>query len=144
MGTRSTIAVQHADGTISQIYCHWDGYLSYNGKILQEHYNSLERAEALVAIGDLSSLAPSCDCPEGHSFDTPAEGYCVAYGRDRGEDGTAPNVFETLSDYRSNFQDEEYNYLFRNGEWEVISYATDNEWVSLSDALEREAEAEAE
>jgi hypothetical protein len=38
MGTRSTIALEFADGTVEQVYCHWDGYLSNNGKILQAHY----------------------------------------------------------------------------------------------------------
>ena len=38
MGTRSTIALEYADGTVHQVYCHWDGYLEHNGRILQEHY----------------------------------------------------------------------------------------------------------
>ncbi len=53
MATRSTIAVQHNDGTISQIYCHWDGYLEYNGKILLTHYSTLESVEDLVKYGDM-------------------------------------------------------------------------------------------
>ena len=36
MGTRSTIALEYADGTVEQVYCHWDGYVSHNGLILSE------------------------------------------------------------------------------------------------------------
>ena len=34
MSTRSNIAIKRKNGTVESIYCHWDGYLSYNGKIL--------------------------------------------------------------------------------------------------------------
>ena len=49
MGTRSAIGVMHGDKA-KVVYCHNDGYLSYNGQILQEHYNSA-RANNLVALG---------------------------------------------------------------------------------------------
>ena len=103
MATRSTIAVQHADGTVSQIYAHWDGYLSHNGRILFEAYNTQERAEALVALGDISSLDRSIEQPAGHSFNKPVEGCTVFYGRDRGEEdqgvrfwGFGKNVYQEL------------------------------------------------
>ena len=54
MGTRSRIGVMHGDKCKS-VYCHWDGYLDHNGRILQEHYDS-SRANNLVALGDISSL----------------------------------------------------------------------------------------
>lgn len=88
MGTRSDIIVKLANGQWKRIYCHWDGYLSHNGKILFKHYNSQERAEALVEHGDLSILGKQCSKPEGHSYATPVKGYCVYYGRDRGETET--------------------------------------------------------
>ena len=117
MATRSTIAVEHADGTVSQVYCHWDGYLDHNGRMLVTHYNSLERAEALVALGSISSLAASIDCPNGHNFVQPVEGYTVFYGRDRGEDETEPNKFSNFEMYKYELEEQEYNYIFRNGEW---------------------------
>ena len=64
MGTRSRIAVMHGDNCKS-VYCHWDGYLDYNGRILQEHYDSA-KANHLVALGDLSSLGKSIG--EKHPF----------------------------------------------------------------------------
>ena len=44
MGTRSVIAVMHGTNA-KAVYCHWDGYLEHNGKILQEHYNSVKANE---------------------------------------------------------------------------------------------------
>lgn len=96
MGTRSDIIVQRADGKWARIYCHWDGYLEHNGKILAESYADQAKAEELVSHGDLSSLAHHCSKPPGHTFDKRVEGYCVYYGRDRGESGTEPKIGATL------------------------------------------------
>ena len=68
MATRSTIALEYADGTVDQIYCHWDGYLENNGKILVEHYMDPFKVQQLMALGDISSLGPNIG--EKHSFDT--------------------------------------------------------------------------
>lgn len=142
MATRSTIAVQHADGTVSQVYCHWDGYLDHNGKLLQLNYNTQDKAEALVALGDISSLRESIEKPEGHTFDTAVDGYTIFYGRDRGETGTQAKKFKSFEEYKRKFQDEEYNYIYRNGEWFVEFYGRFD--GALVEALEREAAAEAE
>lgn len=107
MGTRSDIIVHKANGTWHRIYCHWDGYLDHNGKILFDHYTTQKQAEALVALGDLSSLGPTIG--RKHSFDGPKFGtpsydkwralkatMCTAYGRDRGEADVAGNIGESL------------------------------------------------
>lgn len=121
MATRSTIAVRHADNTVSQIYCHWDGYLEHNGKILQSHYNSLELAEALVAGGDMSTLDGDLSKCE--------------YYTQRGDE-LRIRKFSSIGDYSRNRQDEEYNYLWDLGQWKVIGYATDEQWIPLTKALE--------
>jgi hypothetical protein len=54
MGTRSRVAVMHGD-VCKSVYCHYDGYLDYTGRILQEHYDST-KANALVARGDNSGV----------------------------------------------------------------------------------------
>ena len=77
MGTRSSIGVMHGD-KIKAVYCHWDGYLSHNGKILYEHYTS-SKANQLVALGNLSSLGERLAPEEGqvHTFDNKQKGVCV-------------------------------------------------------------------
>ena len=87
MSTRSAIGVMHGDKA-KVVYCHYDGYLENNGRILLEHYDS-SKANHLVALGDMSSLRPNVEIPEGkeHSFDEPLEDVTVFYGRDRKESG---------------------------------------------------------
>ena len=93
MSTPSFIGVLYKEGIIKFVYCHSDGYPSYLGKMLLEHYNTQELATALVDLGSLSMvrerLAP--DEGETHRFDTPVRhgpkgGVTTAYHRDRGDD----------------------------------------------------------
>lgn len=122
MATRSTIAVQHTSGVVSESYCHWDGYPSHNGKILLEHYNTLEKVEQLVELGSMSSLGETC-IPNGtHDFDNPQKGVTVYYGRDRGETDTEPKQYLDLEDYKARLIGEEYDYLFTNGQWLISAY----------------------
>jgi hypothetical protein len=105
MSTRSRIAVAQNDGSVKSIYCHWDGYPSHNGKMLMQHYNSKPLADALVAMGDMSSLDVDID-------------KSTFYTRDRGEKTpgiTYANAFEFFEDLGSDW--EEYTYLFKNDEW---------------------------
>lgn len=113
MSTRSDIIVEQADGTWKRIYCHWDGYPSHNGQILFKHYNSAKLAEAVVKHGDMSSLAPKCSKPKGHSFDNRKPGYSVYYGRDRDMTGREGHVGTCLADvWPDNNTGTEYTYVF--------------------------------
>jgi len=122
MATRSTIAMEQPDGRVMQIYCHWDGYLDHNGRILQEHYRDRAKVLALMLLGDISSLRE--DIGEAHDFDGEInEKWCTAYGRDRGEHDTAARVFRDFEDYRENHQYEEFEYVFRtDDQWYVAQY----------------------
>ena len=121
MATRSTIAVEHADGTVSQVYCHWDGYLSHNGQILVDHYDTQEKAEQLVSLGSMSSLRPKCipDPAKKHSSINPQDDVTTYYSRDNGEPFVVPSLYPTVDNYKRNLQCEEYDYLFTEGQWEV-------------------------
>jgi hypothetical protein len=123
MGTRSDIIVLCKDGVWRRIYCHWDGYVRHNGKILFENYNSTKKAEKLIGLGNLSILGPKCTKPKGHSWENKVDGYCVAYFRDRGnepwEDVKAFEA-ETL-EYIWPMPDcwTEYAYVWDGKEWKV-------------------------
>ena len=124
MGTRSTIAIQKLDGSVEQIYCHWDGYLDHNGTILKTEYKTPELVKQLIRFGDLSSLGTRIEpINEMHSFDTPEEGVCVYYGRDRGEPNTSFRRFDDMTWFRLNGQREEYNYLYVESEqhWYIVA-----------------------
>ena len=159
MGTRSTIALEFADGTVEQVYCHWDGYLEHNGKILQEHYSDPFKLRELIDMGGISSLGKSIGKkhPFGPAwnetnlekkakieseFEAAREaGYTTFYARDRGED-LAIEKFKDFTDYLLNHQYEEYEYILRNVEgkatWMVADHS--NLYVPLEQAFENQKE----
>ena len=130
MGTRSTIALEFADGTVEQVYCHWDGYLEHNGKILQEHYSDPFKLRELMDLGGLSSLRPNIGVKhafsalglpeaEREAFEAKHADSCTFYGRDRGED-LIKEKFVDFQDYLAHHTYEEYEYILRkDGNWYV-------------------------
>ena len=139
MATRSTIALEYADGTIRQVYCHWDGYLENNGRCLQEYYSDPVKLGKLIDLGDLSSLGSVIGTK--HDFDDNYGGVCTFYGRDRDEDSVDARCFENYEDYLINMQAEEYNYILRliDGQpvWFVSHYESQNRFETLTQALNR-------
>jgi len=148
MATRSTIALEFADGTVQQVYCHWDGYLEHNGKILAEHYSDPFKLRDLIDLGGLSSLRR--DIGEKHAFsqfDLPkeeveafvkrTENMCTFYARDR-EEKLIVHKFVDFQDYLAHHSYEEYEYILRrDGNWYVKQ---DNEFELLVTALAKELE----
>lgn len=138
MATRSTIAIEASDGTVKQVYCHWDGYLDHNGKILLAHYAAREKTEQLISLGSISSLRNNVG--EQHNFDQTDEPrekqWTTAYHRDRGEDLNV-YTYSNFEDYKANHQYEEYEYILRNdGNWYVSAYSED--YQLLADAIAEE------
>lgn len=129
MGTHATISVEHANGTVSTVYLHYDGYPSHAGKVLQEHYNTLAKAEELVSHGHMSALYERVVPIGEHSFARPEKGTCVFYGRDRGEPGAEPTQHLSVHGARLSNR-EEYNYLFTGGKW-LLSYYNKNRYDEL-------------
>lgn len=56
MGTRSRIGIEMPDHSVVSVYCHWDGYVENNGRILVEHYQNREDVKELIDGGSMSSL----------------------------------------------------------------------------------------
>jgi len=164
MGTRSTIALEFADGTVEQVYCHWDGYLAHNGRILQEHYSDPFKLRKLIDLGDLSSLGRNLG--NGHPFSkfglkeedpdfdqmialckqAEEEGWTTFYGRDRGETGTASKKFKDYLDYAENHQYEEFEYILRACGDKAVWFVSDHgkDFVPLLDAMAKETAEETE
>jgi hypothetical protein len=78
------------------------------------HYNTQEKAEELIALGDLSSLCekPTPDPDSPHNFDSPQKDVTVTYHRDRGEE---LHIDRPVSIHSLDAQD--YNYIFKDGAW---------------------------
>jgi hypothetical protein len=129
MATRSTIALEYADGTVGQIYCHWDGYLEHNGKILKEHYTDAFKVRDLLDGGDTSTLSDSVED-------------CEFYTK-RGEELNPQRMYKSFEEYTREAQFEEYDYILRrDGKWYVQFYGTDGEYLTLQDAFEFQAREE--
>ena len=133
MGTRSTIGIQNEDGSVTGIYCHWDGYLNHNGRILNDYYTNEDKVRELIALGDISSLG--AEIGTAHDFDDAPAGVTNAYARDRGErDVDARTAHNWRQFVAENGQ--EYDYLFTPGAgWQVSTY---NGIYDLARALETE------
>ena len=147
MATRSTIALEFADGTIGQVYCHWDGYLAHNGKILMEYYSNPFIVRDLIDLGSLSSLRPQIGTKHPFSIfeanmtqDEFANLYrdmCTFYGRDRGEGQYEATYFKDYLHFLVDGQQEEYDYILRNvngiATWFVSDH--DGDFVTLKSAI---------
>ena len=133
MATRSHIGILNQNGTVDYIYCHFDGYLEHNGKILNEHYNTEEQVRELIGLGDISSLGK--EIGEKQDFNGPRvnRDWCLVYGRDRGETGVEARKCSYV-DYTKEYF-EEYIYLFTPGKgWQVRENGI-NYWADMSEAL---------
>lgn len=121
MSTRSTIGIKNEKGEIKAVYCHWDGYPEWVGRILVKHYDTTEKVEELLALGDLSSLGERVKPNENeeHSFENPIDDVTVAYHRDRGEALNEARTFNAIGEVMAYFNWNEYYYIFENGEWYV-------------------------
>jgi hypothetical protein len=127
MATRSRIAIENQDGSVTSIYCHWDGQIYSNGKILNENYTTKDKVEELIALGNLSSLNETIE-------------RTVAYHRDNGEYHLIQisfiNVEELFEDGFS--MGVEYIYCFtKDGIWLVNALGSVNVAV-LSEVIEEE------
>lgn len=137
MATRSIIGVMHGD-VCKAVYCHWDGYIDHNGRILMEHYDSA-KANNLVALGDISSLGE--EIGEQHPFsyvNTEIDGdtyerlygkMTTFYGRDRGEKDVGYKVLNSYDEFLEFFNGcgAEYAYIMNQGVWYVKQYRGDLE-----------------
>ncbi len=126
MSTRSLICEELDNGKYKTIYCHSDGYLEWNGALLLDFYNSKQKVEELLNLGDISILYPLLypdpRFPHGFDYNERQENVVVAYGRDRGETGVEAKKYSydqiTADDTMIAFV-----YIFdKNNEWQVLKH----------------------
>ena len=126
MATRSVIAKLDETG-VQAIYCHNDGYLSNNGKKLDQHYADEVKVDNLIAQGDCSSLR---DTIEDTTF----------YHRDKNEPYSrvkAVNLNNEKALLKHAFErcDAEFVYMFAFGHWYVYDYYNSNQFEELEEVL---------
>ena len=126
MGTRSRVAVMHGD-VCKSVYCHYDGYLDYTGRILLAHYDSTA-ANMLIARGDNSGVKETIEEMNFYS--------------DRGEEDVSWQVAHTFDEFLEQVEScyGEYYYVMKDGVWYAgCVYETEglvkNGLVVLKDAI---------
>jgi hypothetical protein len=138
MSTRSTIAIQNKDNTVTGVYCHSDGYVSGVGRTLFENYTHEDSVRELIALGSLSILGT--EIGSKHNFNNnDNRSWCKAYGRDRGESDQEANTWDSYQQL-INESRQDYNYLFTPGQgWTATRYVQDTTDVAdLLDAAPQE------
>ena len=134
MATRSNIAMKTKEGKIVSVYCHWDGYVANNGRILLENYANIDKIEALVALGSISSLGEQIG--EQQDFmdrDTQKDEWTLFYTRDRGEE-LSIQEYDDIPSWIAEM--EEYAYLWNGQEWLVNDHgAADEKGYPIFDLL---------
>ena len=144
MATRSVIA-KLDENDIQAIYCHTDGYLSNNGKILDQHYQDEEKVDELLAQGDASIIDENIgEKIRFNDFKSRVTNkQCVFYARDRGEKYKQAEQLEdesALLKHAFEYYDANVVYMYAFGSWYVYdnSDAIGNksyQFIELEEAL---------
>ncbi len=143
MATRSMISLEIEKDVYKSIYCHSDGYLTHNGALLVDHYNSRDKIEELLKLGDISILAesmnPDPNLPHSFNHDERQKGVVVAYGRDRGETGTEAKDFTLKELLEDTWID--YFYIFTlDNKWKYYTYKNHEKARDVLDDIKSEYE----
>ena len=119
MATKCAIGYEE-DGKLIYVTSNLDGYPSYTGAMLHDSYSSIERARALISMGDMDVIGLKIT-PEpkiGHSWGYRQQRVCVFYKRDKKEKKHDPKVLD-MDRFESLFDEFPYVYRFIDDAWEV-------------------------
>ena len=136
MGTRSRIGIEMPNHTVVSVYCHWDGYVEHNGKILVKYYQNRDDVQELIDGGSMSCLRTRNTWESNASLrDENGEYICDSEGNIMSENDRDPqplyhtergediNVEHTSFDkfVSGDLGGEEYAYLFDlNDNWKAF------------------------
>lgn len=120
MSTHSFIGIIE-NNIIKGIYCHFNGFLEGNGKMLFEHYQDDDKIKNLISLGSISCVNKEVNPTENHDFDHPQKDVVIAYHRDRGEE-LEIDMFDNIKDFKQyvNSFYFQYSYIRYNKKWYVV------------------------
>ena len=135
MATRSAIAIETGlpemgPCVIHAVYCHWDGYVTNNGALLLDHFNSLPSAVELIKGGSISSLGEGTDNTK-------------FYHRDMDREMEPAISYDNRDEFIADSRGLEYLYVLnQDNVWEVFYMNKPwRGWQLVKDALEYELRA---
>ena len=122
MSTRCYIAKQIGEDLYRAICCHFNGYIEHCGAVLLDTYDTPEKVNELLSLGDIKCLGPKLypapDQP--HGVDCRQEDVTTAYARDLGEEKIEAEVM-TLGQLDHPAGEIEYVYIFtRSEQWKFF------------------------
>jgi hypothetical protein len=112
MATNSTIALAQEDNSVVWIICYYDGYPSFTGHSLVEHYDTYDKVSRLILLGHLDSLLK-----DGKPFKF-EEGELEYY--------KASDMWEYYDQISRYLPDSQYDYLFYKGKWCLVDRISDD------------------
>jgi len=116
MGTRSRIGIELKDSSILSVYCHYDGYPSFNGRVLRDHYTTREKVSELIDGGNISALHTNC----GWKNETlPEVGPLYYTSRGESLERNKPRVDDSFIDFLDDC--EEFAYIFTDAGWKCYN-----------------------
>lgn len=94
MGTPCYIAKQTGDNSYRAVYCRLDGYVEEVGRLLAGYYDTPERVDQLLDMGDIYSLHEKLhpDPTNPHDSYQRQSDVTVFYGRDYGDTDSAAST----------------------------------------------------
>jgi len=121
MSTRSAIGLVNDNGSITGIYCHYDGWLQGVGATLDTYYTDMSVILKVLHIGNLNQL-----------METPDQ--CMLHSNLRATYNTPQ--FKNIDDFERYFGVSDYYYLFCNNTWLYRRAIIDNrQYSSVRQAL---------
>ncbi len=129
MSTRSFIAVKDSE-LISAVYCHFDGYPSNNGVLLNRFYGCFAKAAELISMGSLSSLSVDIEKTVFHHRD---DGQDLEIMRFRSEKELVNRAKNTYVDYVYFFNKEISNdeWLLWDNRNQVFRFMTSSDFKQI-------------
>lgn len=162
MGTRACISFVKEDKEVLTITCHYDGYPSYAGKILETFYN-IDNIGQLMSLGNLSALGKAPLPIEKEKWHT-TQYDDITIEDDNGlyfkcypyktigytdEDATVLKNIKALKDYlkEGNWWDIEYHYIYRKSKgqynWYLLKFTNNGiKYERLSNVLKKKNQDE--
>lgn len=133
MGTRSRIGYELPDHSVVSVYCHYDGHVQSNGRVLVEHYQDRDAVKELIDGGSMSSLHTThlwvtgavrdvngdiVTDEKGNWIYSPTRDAQPLYHTERGEELDVDHT--SFDEFISGNSGEEYAYLYDlNGNWKA-------------------------
>ena len=126
MSTSARIAKREDDGTVRSVYCHYDGYPSYAGKLLRHYYTDPEIVDIVMNFGNFRAL-------EEHVSDI---SFYITASSPMDERAMRHASMGDFLEYGSKSASE-YLYLFDQNRWRCWSTWSGGE-IQLSEETDKE------